>query len=934
VERAFKVQMGAYRDEAENRFFHSNRQRPTLPASLAGMTMSLAGLNDADLRHRGPRGPVREPKFLIGATQVLGPNDLATAYGYGSFVSANIRGQGQKIGIVIDSDVLNSDMAGHRSTLGLPAANIQRRIGPGLSNPGPRLEGEAELDACAIGEVAPSAEIDLVLVPSLSTANVLAAENYAINTLQLAVVSESFGGCEANFFDSTEQSLFTQARVQGTAFFASTGDEGAECSPGGTPGTRGVNLPAAYADVIAVGGTRLTANFSTGGNMNSVTGESVWNTPPGVRVDCFGNQVNGGATGGGVSTLIAKPSYQVSATGVAGGVPAGANRVLPDLALAADPNSLGVVFALNGSLYIGGGTSQSSPLMAAMWSLVNQSRGSNQGFPNPLLYRQGVNQYASGGTAVYRDVTAGNNSTGARAGCPTGATGFSAVSGYDAASGWGAPKVASLILPADLAVTVTDGQTSAFAGLPVTYTIVLSNGGPSAVIGATVTDNLPAAITGVTWTCSASSGSSCSAASGAGNISQTVNLLSGGTATFVAAGTLSVSATGTLSNTATIAAPLGVADANLANNSATDNDTVLPPPADLSITKTDGLAYVVASQAVTYTIVASNLGPFAASGATVTDTVPASLLGATWTCVGSGGGTCTAGPVSGSIADSVNLPVGASVTYTMLGTLSANPDGLANTAAVTVPAGNSDTNLANNVATDTDALVCPGETVVVADGRVTSGAIAGSTTQTFGAQLKIGDSYSVEFKNLTGTGTAPGTLIVFAGNDGCSSPSTLTPIDTTAVDPGAPATSVRVSFTATGTQPFFKMTLTSGAGPSIPYSVSVSDTTIFSPAWTTNGSFDTYYAFQNTTGAALNGTLTLLDTGGVVLSTFSLPIPIGQTASTNTSALAVARGRTGTARFVHDGPPGAVVAEAAIANFTISPAYVQPVKFQAVREAR
>jgi len=109
---------------------------------------------------------------------------------------------------------------------------------------------------------------------------------------------------------------------------------------------------------------------------------------------------------------------------------------------------------------------------------------------------------------------------------------------------------------------------------------------------------------------------------------------------------------------------------------------------------------------------------------------------------------------------------------------------------------------------------------------------------------------------------------------------------------------------------------------------------MYSPAWSTNGSFNTFYSFQNTTGTAFNGTLTLLDTGGVVQSTFSVPIPAGQTASTNTQALGVTRNRTGTAKFTHNGPPGAIVAEAAIANFSISPAYVQPVKFLPVRDAR
>jgi hypothetical protein len=39
-------------------------------------------------------------------------------------------------------------------------------------------------------------------------------------------------------------------------------------------------------------------------------------------------------------------------------------------------------------------------------------------------------------------------------------------------------------------------------------------------------------------------------------------------------------------------------------------------------------------------------------------------------------------------------------------------------------------------------------------------------------------------------------------------------------------------------------------------------------------------------------------------------------------------------RFSHDGPPGAIQAEAAIANFALNPAYVQPVRFQAIRDAR
>jgi uncharacterized repeat protein (TIGR01451 family) len=367
----------------------------------------------------------------------------------------------------------------------------------------------------------------------------------------------------------------------------------------------------------------------------------------------------------------------------------------------------------------------------------------------------------------------------------------------------------------------------------------------------------------------------------------------------------------------------------LTNNAGTATP-LTGPTADLSITKTDGRVTAAPAQSITYTIVASNAaGPAPVTGATVMDTPPSGLSSVTWTCSGSGGGTCTTSG-SNSINDTVNLPVGASVTYMMSGMVTPNPSNLRNTATVNPPGGVADPDLTNNSATDDDTLVC-GETVVVPDGRVT-----GTTfiiVASFGASLKIGNSYSVEFKGAPGGSAPPGTLTVFSGDDGCTNTSTLVFRDTSDIDPGAGAAGTRVSFTATGIEPFFRARL---VGSILPVSItfSWSDTTMFSPAWSTNGAFDTYYSFQNTTGATLNGTLTLFDTGGAAVSTIMLTIPPGETAGTNTVALGTDRNHTGTARFTHDGPPGAFVIEAAIANFSLSPAYVQPVKFQAVREAK
>ena len=127
---------------------------------------------------------------------------------------------------------------------------------------------------------------------------------------------------------------------------------------------------------------------------------------------------------------------------------------------------------------------------------------------------------------------------------------------------------------ANLAITKTDGQANATPGSPITYTIVASNAGPSTATGATVADTVPAAITGVSWTCAGAGGGIC-AANGSGNINDTVNLPVGGSVTYTLTGTVSPSAIGSLSNTATVTAPGGVTDPNPANNSATDTDTVV-----------------------------------------------------------------------------------------------------------------------------------------------------------------------------------------------------------------------------------------------------------------------------------------------------------------------------------------------------------------------
>ena len=282
---------------------------------------------------------------------------------------------------------------------------------------------------------------------------------------------------------------------------------------------------------------------------------------------------------------------------------------------------------------------------------------------------------------------------------------------------------------ANLGITKTDGVTTATAGGSVTYTVTASNAGPSNAPGSTVADTFPASLT-CTWTCAGAGGGTCTAA-GSGNINDAVNLPSGGSVTYTASCTISAAATGTLANTATVVAPGGVTDPAPGNNSATDSDT-LAASADLSITKTDGVTTATPGGSVTYTITASNAGPSNAPGATVADTFPASLT-CTWTCVGAGGGTCTASG-SGNINNTVNLPSGGSVTYTASCTISAAASGtLSNTATVTAPGGVTDPTPGNNAATDSDTLAASADLSITKTDGVNTATAGGSVTYTITA---------------------------------------------------------------------------------------------------------------------------------------------------------------------------------------------------------
>ncbi|AVP96697.1 hypothetical protein C7S18_05530 [Ahniella affigens] len=205
--------------------------------------------------------------------------------------------------------------------------------------------------------------------------------------------------------------------------------------------------------------------------------------------------------------------------------------------------------------------------------------------------------------------------------------------------------------------------------------------------------------------------------------------------------------------------------------------------ADLSITKTDGVASVAQGGSTTYTITASNAGPDPVTGATVADTFPADCTVASWSCAAAGGGACT-GAGSGNINDTaVNLPAGASVTYTATCAVSGSASSpLANTATIAAPAGVVDPTPGNNSATDSDTVTsdvppqfayapAPSSTVSFIGGTTvgstgsasidvtigTAGAGAGAPATTTTSCNSVGTPFSGFTQTVTATGPAGST---------------------------------------------------------------------------------------------------------------------------------------------------------------------------------
>ncbi|MFN9738119.1 MAG: Ig-like domain-containing protein, partial [Pseudomonadota bacterium] len=126
---------------------------------------------------------------------------------------------------------------------------------------------------------------------------------------------------------------------------------------------------------------------------------------------------------------------------------------------------------------------------------------------------------------------------------------------------------------ADLSTAMV-GSFNPIDGL-VNYTITITNGGPSAVTGATVVNAIPAGLTGYSWTCTGVSGGACPTNAGSGSINFLVNLPASGSVIIQSQGTYSTTTPPvTIVNTASATSPMGIPDNVPGNNSATVSLTI------------------------------------------------------------------------------------------------------------------------------------------------------------------------------------------------------------------------------------------------------------------------------------------------------------------------------------------------------------------------
>lgn len=381
-----------------------------LPDELHGVVEAVLGLDNRPVaspqfRVRRPPGNVRWHADPAGADSFT-PLQLASLYDFPPGT-----GQGECVAIIeLGGGERPADLSSYFSSLGIQAGpqitvvSVDQAHNQPTGDPnGP--DGEVMLDIEVVGAIAPDAKVAVYFAPN-TDAGFLDAITTAIHdtTNNPSVISISWGGPESSWTQqalSAYDSAFQSAAAMGITVCVACGDNGS--SDGVNDGANHVDFPASSSHALACGGTSLKASGT------AIGGETVWN-----------DGAQGGATGGGVSSVTPLPAWQdgLQVTLASGGTQALTMRGVPDVSGDADPAS-GYDVRIDGTDTVIGGTSAVAPLWAGLVARINSAAGSPVGFINPQLYRT---------PSALNDVTQGNNGS------------FAAGPGWDACTGLGSPN--------------------------------------------------------------------------------------------------------------------------------------------------------------------------------------------------------------------------------------------------------------------------------------------------------------------------------------------------------------------------------------------------------------------------------------------------------------------------------------------------------------
>ena len=482
IQDAFHTAIRKYAINGETHW--ANASDPEIPAALAPVVAGVHTLHNfymkplhviSSQRFAIVRQPGSAPQFTgSDGSHALVPADYAIIYNINPVYQGAIDGTGTTIAVIGRSEFIVQDVLDFQGTFSLPPNPPQIvNDGPSPGDLGGGEEAEATLDATWSAAVAPGATVKFVVSASTDTTDgIVLSELYIIENNVGDVMTESFGGCEANV-SSTEaagfEALAQEAAAQGITYIVSSGDTGTagcdDLSEKVATGPVSASVLAATPFTVAVGGTMFnenghdttywnTTNSALFASAKSYIPENVWNET--CTTQCPAQAAPLAASGGGVSKFFAKPPWQV----VVPGIPADGFRDVPDVSLTAashDPYLLCVDGSCqSGNAFGVSGTSASAPAFAGIMALVNQKTGSRQGQANYVLYKLAAAETLSkcngsstttlpANTCVFNDVTVGNNGVPGEPGYGTPSAQFQSTVGYDQSTGLGSVNVSNLL---------------------------------------------------------------------------------------------------------------------------------------------------------------------------------------------------------------------------------------------------------------------------------------------------------------------------------------------------------------------------------------------------------------------------------------------------------------------------------------------------------